>query len=84
MQLVEVSVTQDDVLLAEGLQEGIVLPNLVQVAEFVQIGGLHLQLVMLEPFLQYLFALLLYLAVVASQDGLYLSLCLCRAHEVDP
>ena len=40
--------------------------------------------VLLEPFVQNVLALLLYLAVVASQYGLNLALGLGCAHEVDP
>ena len=56
----------------------------VIVAELVEDGVVDLQTVLLEPFVQNVLALLLYLAVVASQYGLNLALGLGCAHEVDP
>ena len=56
----------------------------VIVAELVEDGVVDHQTVLLEPFVQNVLALLLYLAVVASQYGLNLTLGLGCAHEVDP
>ena len=56
----------------------------MQFAELVEDGDVNLHVVSGEEVGECLFALLLYLAVLATQDGLNLPLRLCCADEVDP
>ena len=53
-------------------------------AELVQIRGGRCQIVLLHPLVQNGFSPLLYLPVLAAQDGLYLSLGLGGRYKVNP
>ena len=73
-----------DKALADGEEERLIVLHLMQVAELVKDGSVHLQLVLYKPIVQNLLAALLQFAVVTAQYGSDLALCLSRGHEVYP
>lgn len=83
-QFSEVVVAKDDTLVAESEEEALVFLKVMEVADTVHNGVVVLHAVVIEPVAQRLLALLLYLAALLMQYGLYLRLCLCRGHEVYP
>ena len=84
LQLVAVFFPQQDGMVAEGEEEVVVVLYVMVVAEFIYNGSRYFHRVLLQPFVENVFSLLLYLSVVASQDGLYLALGLGGAYEVNP
>ena len=84
MQLFKVLVVEHNALLSHGKEQLLVLLHVVEVAELVERGCCHGQLIVGKPVGHNLLAVLLCLAVVAAQDGLYLAFGLGCRHEVDP
>ena len=83
-QFVEVVIAEQYGALADGEEESLVILHLMQVAELVKDGSVHLQLVLYKPVVQNLLAALLQFAVIAAQYGCNLALCLSRGHKVYP
>ena len=83
-QFVEVVIAEQYGALADGEEERLIVLHLMQVAELVKDGSVHLQLVLYKPIVEYLLASLLQFAVVTAQYGSDLALCLSRGHEVYP
>ena len=84
VQLVQVFVAQQNVVSTESQEEVVAVFVVVVFCQLVDgVQGIFLA-VLRHPRLQLLLADFLHLAVVASEDGLYLSLGLGRRHEVDP
>ena len=83
-QFVEVVIAEQYGALADGEEESLIVLHLMQVAELVKDGSVHLQLVLYKPIVQNLLTALLQFAVIAAQYGSNLALCLGSGHEVYP
>ena len=82
--MVDVFFSKNDVSLSDGLKKVFMVLDLVQIAEFVKDRSVEGYLVFIKEFLQRGLSFLLYLAGLATEDGVYLSLGLCSGDEIDP